>query len=240
MLRSVPSRLLVVIVAACVPEGPATDRDVTLPEQTIVVRAGDRPDPPLGEGFRDDFEREEIGGDYEVLSDAWAISDGWLCAQNARNQGIWLKRRLPRDVRIEFDAVALSDDGDIKVELFGDGASGATGVSYNDATGYVAIYGGWKNSEHVLARLDEHGEDRKTIRVEPGSDDPAAAPVRSGQPYHFKFERRHGNMLVMSVNGSTVLELEDPAPLAGRGHEHFAFNEWTAPVCFDNLSIEPL
>ncbi|MBK8943405.1 MAG: hypothetical protein IPM79_38840 [Polyangiaceae bacterium] len=229
--------VLFVLGAGCVPEGPATDRGITLPEQTLLVSAaGD----VLDEIFEDDFEREELGPDYTALSDAWLLEGGWLCAQNAKNQGVWLDRRLPRNVRVEFDAMSLSEDGDIKVELFGDGSSGASGVSYDDATGYVAIFGGWKNSLHVLARLDEHGDSRRARAVEPDSDDPATQAVVSGQVYRFKFERKHGNMLVMSVNGSKVLEYADPEPLAGLGHEHFGFNDWTAAVCFDNLVIEPL
>lgn len=237
-LRTVALAALGLIAApGCVPEGPATEREVTLPEQTLVVEgAGDVLDEP----FEDAFERDEIGSDYLVLSDAWALSDGWLCAQNARNRGVWLAKRLPTNVRIEVDAMALSDDGDLKFELFGDGTSGATGVSYDDATGYVAIFGGWKNSEHALTRLNEHGHDRRALRVDRGSEDPSSWPVKAGQPYHFKFERRHGNMLEMSVDGAVVLDFVDPEPLVGPGHEHFAFNDWTAPVCFDNLRIEPL
>lgn len=236
MLKAGPLVLFVAGVG-CVPEGPASERGVTLPEQLLLVSAdGD----VLDETFSDDFERPELGPDYSALSDAWALTDGWLCGQNAKNQGVWLERRLPRDVRIEFDAMSLSEEGDIKVELFGDGASGASGVSYDDATGYVAVFGGWKNSLHVLARLDEHGADRRSRAVQPDSDDPATQPVVPGQVYRFKFERKHGNMVVMSVNGSRVLDFADPEPLVGPGHEHFAFNDWTAPVCFDNLVIEPL
>ncbi|NUP09503.1 MAG: hypothetical protein HOW73_25945 [Polyangiaceae bacterium] len=233
------------LAAACVPEGPPTEGSVTLPEQTIVVEAGG---DTIKGVFFDDFDREEIGEDYEVLSDAWSISEGWLCAQGARNRGAWLTKRLPPSVRIEFDAMALSDDGDIKVEVFGDGASGATGASYDDATGYIAIFGGWRNTLHAIARLDEHGDNRRTLAVDPASDDPVSQPVRAGQPYHFKLERRlsaspsrgEGTKLVMSVNGQVVLDFVDPEPLDGAGHDHFGFNEWTAPVCFDNLEIAPL
>jgi hypothetical protein len=34
--------------------------------------------------------------------------------------------------------------------------------------------------------------------------------------------------------------MEDPAPLTGPGHDHFAFNGWDAPVCFDRLTVTPL
>jgi hypothetical protein len=37
-----------------------------------------------------------------------------------------------------------------------------------------------------------------------------------------------------------MLEWDDPDPLAGPGHEFFAFNDWDVRVHFDNLVITPL
>jgi hypothetical protein len=34
--------------------------------------------------------------------------------------------------------------------------------------------------------------------------------------------------------------MNDDAPLRGAGHDHFAFNNWEAPVFFDNLRITAL
>ncbi|MFO0556312.1 MAG: hypothetical protein U0271_48515 [Polyangiaceae bacterium] len=190
--------------------------------------------------YRDEFERTTLGADYNSLSAEWVIEAGALCVSGAHNQGVWLNRRLPRDVRIEFDAVSLSEDGDIKVELFGDGASGASSASYNDATSYIAIFGGWNNSRHVFARLDEHADDRIEIAVDAVKDDPRARPVNMGQLYHFKFERKHGTIVSWWIDGVLFAERNDAAPLAGPGHEHFAFNNWASSVCFDNLEITPL
>jgi len=149
-------------------------------------------------------------------------------------------RRLPINARIEFDAYAEAPEGDLKVELWGDGVSGATSTSYTNATSYLAIFGGWKNTKHVLARLNEHGEDRLEIDVDPSGDDERSRPVSPGQPYHFKIERADGKTVTWSVNGIELFELADPDPLAGAGHEHIGFNDWDAPVCFDNLKIVPL
>jgi hypothetical protein len=44
----------------------------------------------------------------------------------------------------------------------------------------------------------------------------------------------------VTVDDTPILELTDPAPLRGPGHEHFAFNDWEVPVCFDDLSVTPL
>lgn len=171
---------------------------------------------------------------------AWRIEDGWLCGQGARNHGVWLNRVLPVNARIEFDARSESNEGDLKAEVWGDGQSGATGVSYTNATSYLAILGGWKNSIHVLARVNEHGKDRRELHVDKESDDARKRPVAKGQSYHFLIERADGKTVRWSVNGAEMHSFSDPEPLAGRGHDHFGFNDWDAKVCFDNVRVTPL
>ncbi|NLY92439.1 MAG: hypothetical protein GXY23_00290 [Myxococcales bacterium] len=189
-------------------------------------------DPALpSEGFFDDFERDAIGDAYRSTAPAgvYKIVDGELRVQGARNRPLWLARRLPDDVRVEFTVRSESASGDIKVELFGDGVSKATSESYT-ATGYVVIFGGWNNSLNVVARLDEHGADRVVgpkLRVEPG------------KTYRFAIERR-GSLLTVHVDGVELMRFDDPEPLRGRGHDHFAFNDWEAKLAFDDLRITPL
>jgi len=251
-LRALVPVILVAAGASCVPEGPATTgAGAPEPPKTaqpaVAQPAKPKGDsgapparPPITVPFEDGFDRAELGPDWFALSPAWKITAGRLCVRGARNRGIWLARKLPVNARIEFDAYAEAADGDLKVEVWGDGVSGATGTSYSNATSYLLILGGWKNTKHVLARLDEHGEDRLEIDVEPGADDERARPVEAGQPYRFKIEREDGKTLTWSVNGQDYFELTDPDPLAGPGHEHLGFNDWDAPVCFDNLKVTPL
>jgi hypothetical protein len=170
----------------------------------------------------------------------WRIEGGRLCADHARNHGIWLKRVLPVNARIEFDAWAMTPDGDIKAEYWGDGHSFATSLSYTNATSYLTIFGESHNKFHVLARLNEHGNDRQEITVTTDTDDPREKPVMPGQLYHFKVERTDGKTVKWSVNGLEYLTFPDPQPLAGMGHDHFGFNDWETKVCFDNLKITPL
>jgi hypothetical protein len=253
--------LAVAGLVGCVPEGPST-ADAGAPSKAAapVPTAPAKPAPSVSapdggagpsapahaEGPRitaaweDDFDRAELGPDWNALSPLWKIQNGKLCVRGARNRGAWLNRRLPVNARIEFDAFAESAEGDIKVELWGDGASGATAQSYTNATSYLAILGGWKNTKHVLARINEHASDRLEIDVDPQSDDERMRAVARGQPYHFKVERADGKKVEWSVNGVVYFDLADPEPLAGAGHEHFGFNDWDAPVCFDNLKISPL
>ena len=151
-----------------------------------------------------------------------------------------MARRLPTNARIEFDAQSGSRDGDIKAELWGDGVSGATVQAYTNATSYLAILGGWKNTLHVLARLDEHGNDRRALRVAADSEDDRERPVSPEETYRFRVERSDGRTVSFDVNGTRIATFEDPSPLAGEGHDHFGFNDWDVPVCFDNLVVTPL
>lgn len=248
---------ILVCVAGCVPNGPASSSSDAGSAQ--VANTAQKPKPaaapvvakpassvtappsiPLGNGFEDKFDRETVGSDWVTTGADWRIDAGRLCVKGARNHGAWLNRTLPTNVRIEFDAMSDSPDGDIKAEIFGDGISAAKGVSYNDATSYLTIFGGWKNQFHVLARLNEHASDRPEIRIAPGSDDERARPVSMGQVYHFKIERADGKTLVWWVGNQQMFKFTDPQPLTGPGHDHMGFNDWEVPVCFDNLKVVAL
>jgi hypothetical protein len=184
---------------------------------------------------------DNLGPNWKaVKTNAWRIEGGKLCASGAHNHGVWLQKTLPINARIEFDAMSTSEDGDLKTEVWGDGQSGATGVSYNNATSYLAIMGGWKNTLHVLARLNEHGQDRKEIKVDKDSDDPRQKPVVKGQVYRFKVERTDGKTVHFSVDGVEYHSFTDAQPLAGAGHDHFGFNEWEVKTCYDNVKVTPL
>ncbi len=176
----------------------------------------------------------------QAKTNAWRVENGKLCGRGAHNHGVWLNRTLPVNARIEFDAVSYSDEGDLKAEVWGDGHSFATGTSYTNATSYLVILGGWKNTLHVLARLNEHGQDRKELKVDKTSDDPRDRPVVPGQTYHFKIERTDGKTIHFFVDGLEYHKWTDQVPLVGQGHDHFGFNEWEVKVCFDNVKVTPL
>jgi hypothetical protein len=190
-------------------------------------------DPPaIKEPFADKFERDHLGPNYFRTGDGYDVVDGALNAKGAKNHPLWLKRKLPRDVRIEFDCWSTDRRGDLKVEVFGDGRSfDADGGAYL-ATGYGLIFGGWGNSKSIIARLDEHGNDvvqRTNMRVE------------ANKRYHWKIERK-GKVLTWFIDDMTkpFLKLEDADPLDGPGHEYLGFNNWETDTWFDNLVITPL
>ena len=179
--------------------------------------------------FEDRFERGRLGPDWLDTGGDYSLVDGHLRVRGARNHPLWLRRPLPRDVRIEFRGRSQSPDGDIKVEVFGDGRSFATEDSYT-ATSYVLVFGGWRNTLNVLARMDEHGDDRLVRRA------PSVVP---GRWYRFEVERV-GAKISWWIDGAPMHELDDAEPLEGQGHEHFAFNDWDAELWFDDLVVRAL
>jgi hypothetical protein len=188
--------------------------------------------PPITTTWADDFERDEVGGDYYRTGGSYRISTGQLGVEGGYNHPMWLRKKLPRDVSIQFDTWSNSPAGDIKVELFGDGRSHAKNKGQYTSTGYVVVMGGWNNSKSILARGNEHGKnlvERKQPRVV------------KGKHYHWKIVRQ-GKKIDWFVDDMTTpfLSFEDSSPLAGPGHHYFGFNNWESDVWFDNLTISAL
>lgn len=187
---------------------------------------------PVTEPWTDGFERGEVGADYYESGPGYQVASGALSARGAHNHPLWLRKRLPRDVRIELDCWSNEERGDIKVELFGDGRSYDPDGGAYKATGYELIFGGWFNSKSIIARLDEHGKDvvaDTRLKVQPT------------RRYHWRIERT-GKQLRWWIDDAPApfLEFDDPTPLEGNGHDYFGFNNWETDTWFDNLVVTPL
>jgi hypothetical protein len=185
---------------------------------------------PITSSFLDSFDRQQLGVDYNNTGGPYKIASGQLHIRGAYNKPLWLKRQLPRDAEIEFDVVAKSADGDIKVEAWGDGESAAAGRGAYLATSYVFVMGGWGNRVSALCRMDEHAPDRKERQD---------IKVVAGKTYHWKI-RRKGSRVDWLVDGQPFLALDDPQPLEGPRHSYLGFNNWQSDVYFDNLKITAL
>ncbi|WNG60637.1 hypothetical protein F0U59_42465 [Archangium gephyra] len=194
--------------------------------------------------------------DFFSTGGHWRVVNGQLLSPGVRNNPLWLQAKLPRDVAVEFDVRSQSPEGDIKVEIFGDGS--------DHASGYILIHGGWNNSLSIIARLDEHGAPLDALQrqarqvaeknggkgeglVETGvfrqnthmRVEARPYPVEIGRTYHWRIERR-GSLLRWAIDGKPFMEFDDPLPLEGKGHDRLGFSSWEAQLFFDNLKIEPL
>jgi hypothetical protein len=183
--------------------------------------------------FSDSFGRDTLGGMWNLTDPGEArIDNGAVLVQNGHNHPVWLTQAIPDDAVIELDAWTDSPEGDMKVELWGDGRSyfqGDLHAAY-ESTGYIFVMGGWHNTTSAIARIHEHGHDRaerSDVHVEPG------------KRYHWRITRKGGH-LEWQIDGQPFLSYDDPNPLVGEGHHFFAFGDWESPVHFDNLKIDPL
>jgi len=188
--------------------------------------------PPITSSWYDGFERDEPAANYVATGDGYRITAGQLSAHGAHNHPLWLRKKLPRNARIEFDAWSTEPRGDIKVEVYGDGHSYDPDGGRYMASGYEVIFGGWGNSRSIIARLDEHGTamaHRADVKVIPGKH------------YHWRIERQD-KTIRWYIDDLAVpfLQYDDAAPLDGDDHAYFAFNNWETDTWFDNLVITPL
>ena len=192
-----------------------------------------REPPPIDTSYVDNFDRSSIGPDYNRTGQGYRVVDGALNARGAHNHPLWLSKRLPPgDLQIDLEAWSTSPEGDIKLEVFGDGRSfDADGGAYT-STGYVLVFGAWKNSRSIIARLDEHGKEivsRTQPRVVPG------------QRYRWRIVRRQ-NVITWYIDDldTPFLTYQDPQPLVGVEHQYFGFDNWETDTWFDNLVIKKL
>ena len=225
--------------------------------------------------YKDTFDRATIGDAWWSNGGLWRIVDGRLYSPGVGNNPLWLKARLPPDVRVEFDVRSDGPDGDIKWEMYGDGR--------NHSTGYVFLFGAWRNRESRICKLDEHALTQDETRaqlaatarpyprqrsfleaiqepfiewsarrdlagMEKGEYWDADTPfvvkrgdlkVERGRTYHVVVTKR-GGLLRWEMDGQVALEMNDPAPLSGTGHDRFGFSSWSNDTWFDNLSVTPL
>ncbi len=197
-------------------------REVGLPAPAAQVLSGGKL------VFEDDFKSNELGvswhrGTGESGKGKWIVANGGVEGSALRNDPLWLTIPLPGSVRVEFEAQAKSEVGDLKVEVFGDGE--------NHASGYVLIFGGWNNRLDVIARLDEHGEDRK---------ERTTGGVELDRVYKMAIVRSSSGVLRWYVDGVEFMTYQDAAPLKGTEQQYFAFSNWDAPVRFSKVRVYEL
>jgi hypothetical protein len=187
--------------------------------------------PPVTEKWTDNFGRDDIGGNYYKTGGGYSVN-GALSTKGGHNHPLWLRKKLPKDVQIDVTAWSNTPDGDIKVELAGDGRSFDPDGGAYTATGYVFIFGGWHNSKSMIVKGNEHGTDM-VERVAP--------KVVLKQHYHFRIVKKAKHLSWFIDDMTTpFLEYEDPHMLTGVGHEYFGFNNWESDAWFDDLVVTPL
>ncbi|NPC78795.1 hypothetical protein HPC49_11145, partial [Pyxidicoccus fallax] len=192
--------------------------------------------------------------DFFTTGGFWRTVQGELLAPGVKGNPLWLQASLPDDVAVEFDVRSEFPEGDIRVEIFGNGV--------DPSSGYILVQGGWNNSLSVIARRDMGAPSldalrRRAARVAESNGGQGAdlvatgvfkqdtqvrveargTPVQAGRTYHWRIERR-GTLLRWSVDGEVMLELDDPFPLKGPGHDRLGLSGNESQIFFDNLRVD--
>jgi len=110
-----------------------------------------------GVPFQDTFDRAALGDDYWSNGGLWRLVDGKLFSPGVGHNPLWLKARLPDNARISFDVWSDANSGDIQVEAWGDGR--------NHGTGYMFVFGGARNVDSRIAKLDERAPTLEDLRA---------------------------------------------------------------------------
>lgn len=184
--------------------------------------AGCKKKVPAGEvslPFHDDFERAGLGPRWTASGGQWEVRGGAVETTGANNAPLFLDVALPPDVVIEVDVESKTPLVDAKLELMTDGRT--------HQSGYIFILGGWSNKISTIARLDEHGADRKER-----SPTGVVGPKR----YHWRIEKQ-GGALRWYIDDALYLSFDDPQPLDGPGHDRLAFSNWQNNLRYDDLHI---
>lgn len=185
---------------------------------------------PIVSDFNETFERSALGASWRDTGGKYRIERGELTTREAQHHPLWLRRRLPKDVSIEFDVHTPGQDGDIRVVLFGDGKSTNPNVDGCQSSGYELVFGGWKNQLSVICRAGQADGGHQRARSD--------WPVIPDRTYHFYITRKDG-IVAWYIDGHEMLTWTDPDPLIGPEHEAFGFDGGRSEVYFDNLVVGP-
>ncbi len=169
--------------------------------------------------FSDNFDRDALGPNWFPSGGHWVIDKGTAYTAGANNAPCFLKVPLPDDVVVEVDVKSETKAVDCKIELMTDGRT--------HQSGYIFILGGWDNKLSVIARLDEHGTDRK-VKNPTG--------MRGGENHRWRIEKKGGD-IKWYIDGTLYMTYEDAEPLHGKGHNRLALSNWQNQIRYDNLRV---
>ena len=176
----------------------AAQRELTaLEEQATTLRAVTE----WRLAFSDDFERAELGTDWQVLNGTWSIRDGKLTCPKRGGSEILVAQRFPGCQRVEFEATT---DDPCDLSPFIQAGAGLT-------VGYFMQFGGVGNKLNALRRA---GLDVVRHDVD--------AAIRPGH-VHKMVAEFDGNTARLTVDGEVVLAFRDEEPLVGPTNERVGF-----------------
>ncbi len=164
--------------------------------------------------LEDDFERDKIGDNWEVVEGEWTIDGGWLKAKDTGFGAaqILTANKYSGSQRLEYDAKS-SDPGDLSAIL-------SANNSWQD--GYFVGFGVQNN-------------DRSYLKIQGMNVKNWGATIEPGKTHRVVAERE-GKMIRQHVDGKKTMEYEHRNPLKGENHQKVGFYIWTKGS-IDNVKV---
>ena len=169
--------------------------------------------------FSDDFNRDELGEDWEAVAGDWRLQDGQLLGGQVGKSGentVICARLFPGSQRVEFDAVTVDPQPCDLSGLLGVNRGGLT-------TGYFFGFGSDNNRGSKLLIESKRDVERYDAVIVPG------------QLHHVVCERE-GNVLRHIIDGKVAVSYTDDPPLKGNAHEMIGFYIFTSGQ-IDNVKV---
>jgi hypothetical protein len=171
--------------------------------------------------FNDDFERDQLGGDWKVIGGQWRIKAGKLICSSGYSE-IVINRAFPGCQRIEFEAMTPSDNSrpcDFSPFIH----SAGKGSKQPDG-GYLFQFGASGNTLNRIVRNDTQLEDRSVQSF-----------IVPGKIHHVLAEL-DGDTLRLVVDGNTIVESRDPAPIMNPDQQMAGLYMY-ADTAVDNVKV---
>jgi hypothetical protein len=209
--------------------------------------------PPLEVPFTDNFEDPTLSA-WAGDSSAFRSERAGMVIESAEGRAVWLRRRLPRDVAIEFDLVTPPDReaGGIEFYLHAPATNQRTG-------GYVFLLGGYSNHWSVLGRQsDDRAPPNSSISFPPNSsweshprgfrmmcgedrylldENHAVLPVVDrGKTYRMRIGRSDRRLL-WEIDGAPYLSMYDITPIYDHRAALFGFGGVRASYRIEHFTI---
>lgn len=171
--------------------------------------------------FSDDFLTPAAASHWDI-SGKWEIRDGELRIRGEEFLFAILKTPFPGDVRLVFDCRLASESlSDVSCFL---GTTLSSDANRPHQSGYYFQYGGWGNKKNILGA---HGN---ILWNQP------ATPLVRDRLFHVEAQKV-GNRLMLHVDGETIMDVRDPAPVFGSAHAFLGVSSWGTHACFSNIRV---
>ena len=167
--------------------------------------------------FADDFDRWEVGSDYQVSSGRWMIASRGLQGEGSGFVNIDLVPHFAGQVKIQFDVVMPPESAKREVAVF----------LHHDLQSIQDGYYAGAGSDHDVASIDRNGTEVKIAMM---------PEIQAGHSYHITVVRR-SNQFSMSMDGKKIVSYLDPIPLHPNQNAIVRIGTYDGILRIDNLRI---